>query len=206
LAGKVTKEKRLLKLEPRKKQQRAKAQALDHPDVDRWVSADAITGLAWILREAHFAVVRRVDAELDPFEVNSNMYRMMRALRIAGRPLSQIELIEHSSLNQSSTSTQLATLVQLGMLASATGQTDRRQVQYILTAKGRETEEALNTIALKVVLLGTHGLSENQLRSLRKMLGFIRDNLARHAPLDDVPEDVFEHATRTGALPKKLQA
>jgi DNA-binding MarR family transcriptional regulator len=68
-------------------------------------------------------------------------------------------------------------LVELGLVARERSTTDRRQTHLHLTANGRKTAESILRGAIQIDRTATKGMTQTEIRTLRKLLVLVNANL-----------------------------
>jgi DNA-binding MarR family transcriptional regulator len=128
------------------------------------------------LRSTYNAWVRHSDKEFDRFGITTTMHLVLVRLWLEDA-LTQKELVEHTALMQSGTSSVLSRLVKRGLVAGKAGATDGREVRYSLTKKGLGMIASIAPVAMGIRKLASRGLEQEEIRQVQKILGRIQANL-----------------------------
>ncbi|HZO63199.1 MAG TPA: MarR family transcriptional regulator [Gaiellaceae bacterium] len=138
---------------------------------------DRINGINWRIR-------RMLDETLEQYGLTSGDWKVLSALRWAGKPYrrSAGELARIADLSSGAMTNRLDQLEEAGLVERSREPSDRRTVLVRLTPKGRRLHHAaIGVQAEKEALLG-QALSEKEKRQLESLLRRVMLSLEQRAP------------------------
>jgi DNA-binding MarR family transcriptional regulator len=128
------------------------------------------------LRETYNAWVRRSEKEFAQFGITTTMSLVLIRLWLE-EAITQKELVEHTALMQSGTSSVLKRLIRQGFIVGKAGLTDGREMRYSLTPKGEALVLKVAPVALDIRKRALQGLDPKDVRQVQEILGHIKGNL-----------------------------
>jgi DNA-binding MarR family transcriptional regulator len=145
---------------------------------------DRINGINWRLK-------RMLDETLEQYGLTSGDFKVMSALRWAGKPhrRSAGELARIADLSSGAMTNRLDQLEEAGLVKRVRDESDRRTVLVELTAKGRRVHfGAMDAQAEKEALIAA-ALPEKDKRQLESLLRSIMLTLEKRVPKSEKPRD-----------------
>lgn len=151
------------------------------PSADRAFFASPSIGHQ--LRETYNAWVRRSEAEFEGLGITVTMSLILiRLWQEDG--LTQKELIDHTALMQSGTSSALKKMVKLVLVQAQANPIDGREVRYSLTKKGLTLVNRIAPASLRVRNLALQNFTSEDAKHIAELLTRIKENLSSpSAPL-----------------------
>jgi len=142
--------------------------------LDRYVSTHDSVG--FVVREVWRLFARCLQPRIAREGVTIGMWFVLRMLWDEDG-MTQRELSERVGIHGPAMVTALNAMERAGLVKRVHNRIDRRKINVVLTAHGRNLQSKLWPMATEVLELGLAGLSPSQVQSLNKMLAQIRTNL-----------------------------
>jgi DNA-binding MarR family transcriptional regulator len=130
----------------------------------------------WINRVSR-SLLRRGDGRLRPLGFAMSYLPVMRALALAGRPLSQTELAEAVGVEQPTMAETIARLVRDGMVQRDPNPDDKRSTVISLTRLSRARFPKARAVLIEGEREAMAGLSDDEKALLRDLLKRVLKNL-----------------------------
>jgi MarR family transcriptional regulator, organic hydroperoxide resistance regulator len=140
------------------------------------------TSVGYLVREAHRAFSRSLQARIGPAGVTIGMWFFLRVLWEEDG-ISQRELSQRVRMMEPTTVAALRNMERCGIVARVRNRADRRVVNVFLTEYGRGLRDALLPHAAAVNALARRGVTATEIDTLRAILEKIRRNLDDDAAL-----------------------
>ncbi len=157
----------------------------DHsPDVDSDAAFQYRPGqsIGYLIRDCYRIFWRSLEARLARHEVRGGQWFFLRELWEEDG-LNQRELSKRVGMMEPTTVVAIRGMVEAGLVRRANDKTDRRKVNIHLTAKGRRLRARLLPYAVEVNEIATKGLSKSEVRTFRRLINRMKQNLVE-AKLD----------------------
>jgi DNA-binding MarR family transcriptional regulator len=132
--------------------------------------------LGLLVREVYRAQSRMLQAKIAREGVSIGMWFVLRALWEEDG-MSQSELSSRVGINGPTTVISLNAMQKAGLVVRVPHESDRRKTNVFLTEYGRGLREKLWPTAIEVNAASTHGMDEEQVRTLCCLLARVRNNL-----------------------------
>ncbi len=129
------------------------------------------------MRDTHLQFAKALRTRLQPHKVTPGQWYFLRTLW-EEEGLSQRELSRRVGTTEPTTASALRLLERNGLIRRRRNQTDRRTINIFLTARARRLRDDLLPFAHEVNAVATEGVSAADMRTLRRILATMRDNLA----------------------------
>jgi DNA-binding MarR family transcriptional regulator len=155
-----------------------------------WREAVPNDRLAHLVKDATRALVRALQMRLAAHAVSFGHWTYLRILW-EGDGLTQRELSEQAGVTEPTTFAALKAMERLGYIRRRRRR-DRKQVDILLTAKGRRLRDELVLLAEEVNSIAVHGVRKADIAATRAVLLAIIANLAR----EEVAADMRMPSTR----------
>jgi DNA-binding MarR family transcriptional regulator len=155
-----------------------------------WREAVPNDRLAHLVKDATRALVRALQMRLAEHAVSFGHWTYLRILW-EGDGLTQRELSEQAGVTEPTTFSALKAMERLGYVRRRRRR-DRKQIDILLTAKGRRLRDHLVPLALDVNSIAARGVRKADIATTRGVLLAIIENLAR----DEAAADLRMPSTR----------
>jgi DNA-binding MarR family transcriptional regulator len=155
-----------------------------------WREAVPNDRLAHLVKDATRALVRALQMRLAEHAVSFGHWTYLRILW-EGDGLTQRELSEQAGVTEPTTFSALKAMERLGYVRRRRRR-DRKQIDILLTAKGRRLRDHLVPLALDVNSIAARGVRKADIAATRGVLLVIIENLAR----DEAAADLRMPSTR----------
>lgn len=142
----------------------------------RKFSVTAEQSIGYLVRYGYRAFARAISVELQPFEISSGQWSVLRVLwEVQG--LSQVELAERMRVEKASLTGVLDAMEKRGLISRTRNTEDRRKVNIHLTSRGQALKDKLLPYRTKINKKATRGMSVAEVDTLRALLVRVIDNL-----------------------------
>jgi MarR family transcriptional regulator, organic hydroperoxide resistance regulator len=156
-----------------------------------WREAVPNDRLAHLVKDATRALVRPLQMRLATHAVSFGHWTYLRILW-EGDGLTQRELSEQAGVTEPTTFSALKAMERLGYIRRRRRRRDRKQVDILLTAKGRRLREELVPLAEEVNSIAVRGVRQADIAATRGVLLAIIANMAH----DEAAADMRMPSTR----------
>ncbi|MES2537130.1 MAG: MarR family transcriptional regulator [Pseudomonadota bacterium] len=146
-------------------------------DLRHWQEAGFDDRLAHLVKDATRALVRALQVRLIEHGVSFGQWTFLRILWQSDG-LTQRALSELAGVMEPTTYTALLALEKLGLITRRQLADNKKNSYVFLTPQGRALEEKLVPLAVEVNAISVQGLKESEIKTARKVLLAIIDNLA----------------------------
>lgn len=131
----------------------------------------------------YFAAIQRrnqvnLERELERIDISPIEWRVIGALHERGG-LAVNDLTEITVYDRFKVSRCLTRLTERGLVAEGQGEFDKRRKRSFLTDAGQQKFKDAVKIVSKVYLVNLEGVTEDELRTLMRLLQLIKDNVYR---------------------------
>jgi DNA-binding MarR family transcriptional regulator len=133
--------------------------------------------VGYLVRETHRAFARALERRIRPHGVTMGMWFFFRALWEEDG-INQRELSRRVGMMEPTTVTALRAMERRGYVRRVRSAKDRRSIHVHLTPLGRRLKRRLLPYAVEVNAEALSGVSGRQLRTIRELLGRMRNSLA----------------------------
>jgi len=133
--------------------------------------------LPYLINRAGVRLREAFGAELEPFGITLQMWRVLAALWSEGER-SQVELADLTTIEPSTLSRTVTACVRQGLVERDRTGGDARVATVALTAKGRAVAGRIVPIALRYEAMAVAGLEPAEIRQLKQLLRRLFANLA----------------------------
>lgn len=137
--------------------------------------SDPRDSIPFLLRNTHRQMVRALESELEARGLGSTHWYFLRVLWTE-EGMTQAELSAQVGVVTPATVSALNSLERRGLIERRADERDRRKARIHLTPKGRALEDELMPIAQRVLSNALRGISKEDIRICRKVLGQIQTN------------------------------
>ena len=132
--------------------------------------------VGFIVREVYRSFARCLQARIAREGVTIGMWFVLRMLWDKDGT-TQRELGERVGINGPTVVVALNSMERAGLVKRVQNRDDRRKINVFLTERGRKMKGKLWPMAADVLAIGLSGLTQAQMKSLKKMLTQVRVNL-----------------------------
>lgn len=137
--------------------------------------------VGYMLRDTYRAFARELGSRLAQEKVTMGMWFFLRALW-EEEGLTQRELSRRIGMMEPTTVSALAAMERRGLVTRDNDPNDRRRRIVRLTRKGRGLKAKLLPAAYETNLLALEGVSDAEIKQLKKALSKMKQNLIAHWP------------------------
>ena len=145
---------------------------------DIWLEPNESPG--FVVRKTNIAVGNALRRRLSKYGLTLGQYYIMRALWI-NEGQSQRALSGAVGTTEPTTASVLRMLEKNGLIRRARNQQDRRTINIFLTEKGLEMKRELLLMAMGVNEIATRGLSEHDIKEIKRLMRAMSANLRADA-------------------------
>jgi DNA-binding MarR family transcriptional regulator len=132
--------------------------------------------LGYLFRYGYRAFARAISIELQPFEISSGQWSVLRVLWESDG-LSQVELADRMRIEKASLTGVLDVMEKRGLISRTRNSDDRRKVNIHLTPRARTLREKLLPYRTKINKKATRGMTSGEIETLRRLLAKVISNL-----------------------------
>lgn len=132
--------------------------------------------LGYLFRYGYRAFARAISAELQPFDISSGQWSVLRVLWESDG-LSQVELADQMRIEKASLTGVLDVMEKRGLISRTRNADDRRKVNIHLTPRARTLKEKLLPFRTKINKRATRGMTVEEVETLRRLLAQVISNL-----------------------------
>lgn len=132
--------------------------------------------LGYLFRYGYRAFARAISAELQPFDISSGQWSVLRVLW-ENEGLSQVELADRMRIEKASLTGVLDVMERRGLISRTRNSDDRRKVNIHLTPRARVLKEKLLPFRTKINKKATRGMTSEEVETLRRLLAQVISNL-----------------------------
>ncbi len=129
--------------------------------------------IGFLLSKAYQRAWAIMREEIEPYDLTPPQFALLSFLWLQDG-LTQVELSEKGQIDRSTVGGLIDRLERNGLLERRQHPQDRRAHKIYLTEHGKEMEDTLTACAGRSLQRITAGLSENELKELRRMLEILR--------------------------------
>jgi DNA-binding MarR family transcriptional regulator len=147
------------------------------PGTSRGFDAETGNSIGYLLRDSARRILDALTARLEPHGITLPQYFVLRELW-QEEGLTQREVANRVGVLEPTMVTTLDALERSGMILRVRSTTDRRKTHVQLTSAGRTMRNMLHGYASDVLDRALHGISDDEVMSLRRVLRQIKGNLA----------------------------
>jgi DNA-binding MarR family transcriptional regulator len=141
--------------------------------------------LGYLVRDTYRSFTRELEARISEAGVSIGQWYFLRALWEEDG-LTQRELSRRVRMMEPTTVTAVNAMERRGLVRRDRDPEDRRKIRVLLTPKGRDLQGRLLPCAKSVNEMAAAGLSEDEVATLRHLLGRVRRNLGAGSVRDEV--------------------
>jgi DNA-binding MarR family transcriptional regulator len=170
-----------------------------------WREAVPNDRLAHLVKDATRALVRALQMRLAAHSVSFGHWTYLRILWEADG-LTQRELSEQAGVTEPTTFSALKAMERLGYIRRRRRHGDRKQVDILLTPKGRRLREQLVPLAEEVNSIAVRGVRKADIVATRGVLLAIIANMARDEEAADMRMPSTRELARLPAARRKRRA
>jgi DNA-binding MarR family transcriptional regulator len=138
--------------------------------------AAAEQSIGYLFRYGYRAFARAISIELQPFEISSGQWSVLRVLWET-EGLSQVELAENMRVEKASLTGMLEVMEKRGLISRTRNTEDRRKVNIHLTPRARALKERLLPYRAKINRKATRGMTPEEVETLLRLLTQVIRNL-----------------------------
>ena len=149
-------------------------------------------GLGFLLRDVHRNFARLLQSRISSEGMTLGMWYFLRVLW-EEEGLSQRELSRRIGTMEPTTVSALSIMEERGLVRRVTDPRDRRRRIVYLTDLGRSLKERALALDAEVNAIAASGLDQQELATLMRLLGSLRENLDE--ALEGDPGEPVEHGT-----------
>jgi DNA-binding MarR family transcriptional regulator len=140
--------------------------------------AQPMNSIGYLTRITFRAFSRHLERQTLPYGVSAGQWPFLRALWVE-EGLTQRELSRRVAMREPTTVTALNVLEKSGLVRRVPSTKDNRKIHIYLTAKGRRLKEKLMPYVAEVNAIASHGVTNEEVELLRRILLKMSDNLAK---------------------------
>lgn len=144
----------------------------------RALANPAPESIGYLFRYGYRAFARAISAELQPYEISSGQWSVLRVLW-DDEGLSQVELAERMRVEKASLTGVLDAMEKRGLIVRSRNTRDRRKINIHLTNRARMLKDKLLPFIGKITRKATRGMTAGEVDTLRRLLTQVIDNLER---------------------------
>jgi DNA-binding MarR family transcriptional regulator len=138
--------------------------------------AAAEQSIGYLFRYGYRAFARAISIELQPFEISSGQWSVLRVLWET-EGLSQVELAENMRVEKASLTGMLDVMERRGLILRTRNTEDRRKVNIHLTPRARALKDKLLPYRAKINRKATRGMTPEEVETLLRLLTQVIRNL-----------------------------
>jgi DNA-binding MarR family transcriptional regulator len=138
--------------------------------------AAAEQSIGYLFRYGYRAFARAISIELQPFEISSGQWSVLRVLWET-EGLSQVELAENMRVEKASLTGMLDVMERRGLISRNRNTEDRRKVNIHLTPRARALKDKLLPYRAKINRKATRGMTPEEVETLLRLLTQVIRNL-----------------------------
>jgi DNA-binding MarR family transcriptional regulator len=138
--------------------------------------ATAEQSIGYLFRYGYRAFARAISIELQPFEISSGQWSVLRVLWET-EGLSQVELAENMRVEKASLTGMLDVMERRGLISRTRNTEDRRKVNIHLTPRARALKDKLLPYRAKINRKATRGMTPEEVETLLRLLTQVIRNL-----------------------------
>jgi DNA-binding MarR family transcriptional regulator len=138
--------------------------------------AAAEQSIGYLFRYGYRAFARAISIELQPFEISSGQWSVLRVLWET-EGLSQVELAENMRVEKASLTGMLEVMEKRGLISRTRNTEDRRKVNIHLTPRARALKDKLLPYRAKINRKATRGMTPEEVETLLRLLTQVIRNL-----------------------------
>jgi DNA-binding MarR family transcriptional regulator len=138
--------------------------------------AAAEQSIGYLFRYGYRAFARAISIELQPFEISSGQWSVLRVLWET-EGLSQVELAENMRVEKASLTGMLDVMERRGLISRTRNTEDRRKVNIHLTPRARALKDKLLPYRAKINRKATRGMTPEEVETLLRLLTQVIRNL-----------------------------
>jgi DNA-binding MarR family transcriptional regulator len=138
--------------------------------------AVAEQSIGYLFRYGYRAFARAISIELQPFEISSGQWSVLRVLWET-EGLSQVELAENMRVEKASLTGMLDVMERRGLISRTRNTEDRRKVNIHLTPRARALKDKLLPYRAKINRKATRGMTPEEVETLLRLLTQVIRNL-----------------------------
>lgn len=142
----------------------------------RKTAAAAEQSIGYLFRYGYRAFARAISNELQPFEISSGQWSVLRVLW-ENEGLSQVELADRMRVEKASLTGVLDVMDKRGLILRTRNTEDRRKVNIHLTPRARALKDKLLPYRTRINKKATRGMTADEVETLRRLLVQVIDNL-----------------------------
>jgi DNA-binding MarR family transcriptional regulator len=132
--------------------------------------------IGYLFRYGYRAFARAISVELQPFEISSGQWSVLRVLWET-EGLSQVALAESMRVEKASLTGMLDVMEKRGLISRTRNAEDRRKVNIHLTPRARALKDKLLPYRAKINRKATRGMTTEEVETLRRLLAQVIGNL-----------------------------
>jgi DNA-binding MarR family transcriptional regulator len=133
-------------------------------------------GTGLLLRRAHRSLARVLNARFAPYSVSLAGFNVLFVLWHSS-DVTQAELPKHVDIDKATLTPIIDALEREALIERRQDPADRRRNNLFLTARGRELEQPLMTLATEAVASALHGVAAEEVATMRRGLLAMLQNL-----------------------------
>ncbi|HWA91091.1 MAG TPA: MarR family winged helix-turn-helix transcriptional regulator [Rhizomicrobium sp.] len=137
-----------------------------------------MNSIGYLTRITFRAFSRHLERKTLPYGVSAGQWPFLRALWVE-EGLTQRELSRRVAMREPTTVTALNVLQKGGLVRRVPSTKDNRKIHIYLTAKGRRLKDKLMPFVAEVNATAAHGVTAEEVETLRRILLKMSDNLAK---------------------------
>jgi DNA-binding MarR family transcriptional regulator len=141
----------------------------DHLDLDNY--------LPYLINRVGFALVKSFTAEIAPYGLSIDMWRVIAALSNNGGQR-QVDLSGMTSIDVSTMSRLISRLVRMGLVTRSRSEKSNREVVVELSPKGRALVQRLIPVAKKLEQTASGSIAAKDMAVAKRALRRMYENLA----------------------------
>lgn len=132
--------------------------------------------IGYLFRYGYRAFARAISIELQPFEVSSGQWSVLRVLW-ESEGLSQVELADCMRVEKASLTGVLDVMEKRDLISRTRNPEDRRKVNIHLTPRARALKDKLLPYRARINRKATRGMTTDEVETLRRLLTQVINNL-----------------------------
>jgi len=143
-----------------------------------------------LLHQTYNVVLKSEDQVFSKYGLTTEQHAVLLAIKYIDDPVMPTKVARWLERNPNSVSMIVDRMVKVGLVRRIRDLPDRRSVRLVISSKGKEILDPATVAGWELVQKILSRLSEEEMRSLVRMLGMVREEAIRYLNPEEVVEEI----------------